>query len=209
MGKRKIRIFCCLQGGRRFLFSIFPFFRFSFLVLSAALSSGCILFVSVPPLEPLPQSKVVLHDVHYVHQQTNWDCGPACLTTMMRHYGSNLTLPEVTAQLKRADDGGTIIVEMIYGARNNGFRATLLEGSINELRRLILAGKPVILFLHYMPDITRRIGRRGHYVVAVGYDDGEREAVIHTGTTAFDTMSYRRLQLQWSRTGFLGLLVEK
>jgi len=179
------------------------------LLLLAMLAQGCSLFVSVPPLDPLPQTKVVLTDVEYTPQAGDTDCGPACLTTVMRHYGSNLTLEQVTSQLKQTDGGGTIFVEMLYGARKNGFKCTMVEGDINMLRRSILAGKPLILLLHPMPDIVRVIGRRGHYVVAVGYDDERREAVIHSGTTSFDTISYRQLQLEWSRANFLGLLVEK
>ena len=60
------------------------------------------------------------------------------------------------------------------------------------------------------PDFVRVLpSRRGHYVVAVGFDDDRRRAVIHTGSTAFDTMSYRELQLEWSRSDFLTLKLEK
>jgi|GEM_PF-6382760 len=179
------------------------------LLLLAMLTQGCSLFVSVPPLDPLPQTRVVLTNVEYTPQAGDTDCGPACLATVMRHLGSDRTLAQVTGQLKQTDGGGTIFVEMLYGARKNGFKCTMIEGDINTLRRGILAGKPLILLLHPMPDIVRVIGRRGHYVVAVGYDDERREAVIHSGTTPFDTISYRRLQLEWSRANFLGLFIEK
>ena len=128
----------------------------------------------------------------------------------MRYRGSDLTLKQVKAQLKRAKSGGTLFVEMIYGARKNGFTATWYrDGSINDLRRKLLAGKPLILMLHPMPDVVRHIGRRAHYVVAVGYDDDRREAILHSGRKAFAAMSYRRLQLEWSRTNFLTLMIEK
>ncbi len=182
----------------------------SAVILSAALCQGCALFVTVPPLDPLPQTKVTLRQVAYTPQEGQTDCGPACLTTLMRHCGSNLTLPDVKAQLKQTTGGGTLVVEMIYGARKNGFRVKMYEGGINDLRRRILAGRPLILMLHPMPAIVSITGkRRAHYVVAVGYDDGEREVILHSGDTPFDTMSYRQLQLQWGRADFLTLLVEK
>ena len=184
--------------------------RLTLLALLAVSCPGCALFVTVPPLDPLPKRKVRLEAVRYTPQTESWDCGPACLASVMRHHGSPLTLGQVKAQLKQRTGGGTIIVEMIYGARKNGFRCGMLDGGINTLRRSIHAGKPLILFIHPTPAIVKYTGRRrGHYVVAVGYDDDEREAIIHSGETAFDTMSYRQLQLQWGRADFLTLLIEK
>lgn len=180
------------------------------LALLAASSQGCALFITVPPLEPLPKREVVLRNVRYTPQEESWDCGPACLAAVMRYHGSPLTLEQVKGQLKQRAGGGTIIIEMIFGARKNGFRCTMIDGSLNVLRRTLHAGKPLILFLHPMPAIVRYTGRRrGHYVVAVGYNDDAREIIIHTGETAFDTMSYRQLQLQWGRADFLALLIEK
>ncbi len=184
--------------------------RLLLIALLAASGQGCALFTSVPPLDPLPKRKVILNAVRYTPQTESWDCGPACLTSVMRHHGSPLTLEQVKGQLKQRSGGGTIVVEMIFGARKNGFRCTMIDGSLNALRRSLLAGKPLILFLHPMPAVVAVTGRRrGHYVVAVGYDDDKREVVLHSGETAFDTMSYRRLQLQWGRADFLALLVEK
>ncbi len=178
-------------------------------LLGLACCPSCALFIAVPDLESLPQSRVVLEDVVYTPQEEHSDCGPACLTTVMRHLGSPITLAEVKQQLKQLDGGGTIIVEMIYGARKNGFRVRTYEGDINDLRRNLLARRPLVLMLHPLPDITRRMGRRGHYVVAVGFDDEKREVILHSGSKAFDTMSYRQLQLQWSRAKFLTLLIER
>jgi len=177
-------------------------------LLLGLLSQGCALFVAVPPLEPLPESRVVVR-MDYAPQTERWDCGPACLTSVMGHYGSTLTLDDVKGQLKQTDDGGTLVLEMIVGARLNGFHVQLSNGSLNELRRSLFDRKPLILFLHPSPDFVRVIGRRGHYVVAVGYDDDERHVILHSGDKAYDIMSYRQLQLQWGRASFIALLVEK
>ena len=68
--------------------------QFALAVLAAS-CPGCALFVSVPPLTPLPEPRAVLRDVAYVPQETDWDCGPASLTTVVRYYGSRIALPEV------------------------------------------------------------------------------------------------------------------
>ena len=179
-------------------------------VLVLALCPGCALFVDVPPLEPLPRRRVVLDTVEYTPQAAGWDCGPACLTAVMRYYGSPLTLDQVTGQLKQRSGGGIIVPEMLFGARENGFRCKMYEGDINDLRRRMLDGKPLILMLYPTPRTHRHdTDPRGHYVVAVGYDDRRREAIIHTGDRSFARMSYRRLQQQWSRARFRTFLIER
>ena len=180
------------------------------ILLVAALGQGCRMFVTVPPLEPLPKSSVILRDVEYTPQESSRDCGPACVTTLLRYHGSALTLPEVTSQLKQIKGGGVVPQEIIFYARKNGFHVNMPEGSINYLRRSIFAEKPLIIFLHPTPGIVKYTPwRRGHYAVAVGYDDGQRHIILHTGTESFDTLSYRGLQLEWGRANFFTLLIEK
>jgi ABC-type bacteriocin/lantibiotic exporter with double-glycine peptidase domain len=172
--------------------------------------AGCSWLVSVPPLDPLPHEVVLLRNVTYTPQTESWDCGPACLTTLMRHYGSDLTLPEVRKLLKQAKGGGVIALEMIYRARRLGFDIEMYEGDLNDLRRKIALGKPLILLLHPFHPAFKITGkRRAHYVVAVGYDDKRRRAILHTGRRSFVPVSYRRLQQQWRRTKFVALLVDK
>ena len=167
--------------------------------------SGCAMFTSVPPLEPLAKKQHTLYGVHYFPQKANWDCGPACLATVLRYYGTDITIEQLSAEMKQVN-GGTIPIEMIFTARKHGAKITMLEGNLNALRARIMGGDAPILFLHPMPRIVEYTGRRrGHWVVAVGFDDDKRQLVIHSGDTPYDTMSYRSVQLQWSRASFLML----
>ncbi|MFW6158525.1 MAG: C39 family peptidase [Planctomycetota bacterium] len=183
-----------------------------FLLLPAAvalLPAGCTT-VQVPPLEPLGKERAVLEPVRYIPQQESEDCAAACLTTVLRYHGSDLTLDDVDAGLKRVRDGGVIPAEIIYFARKQGYRVTLYGGGLNDLRRKVLAGKPLVLLVHDSPRPTRLLARRpGHYLVAVGFDDRDAEAVVHTGDRAFGRLSYATLHVRWKRSGFLTLLVER
>ena len=171
----------------------------------AALLAGC---VRVPPLDPLPKRRVVLRDVAYTPQEADDDCGVACLTTVLRYRGAGLDRATVSAGLKRAASGGVLPLEMLFFARKNGYHVALDNASINALRRRLLQGAPAVLLVHPEPTWLRWLfGGTGHYVVAVGYDDDEREVVLHTGDDAFDTMSYRTLQLEWGRSNFLAVFV--
>jgi len=177
-------------------------------LVSIACTSGCAIFTRVPPLEPLEQKQHTIYSVQYSPQKESWDCGPACLATVMTYYGTDVTLEQLSAEMKQVN-GGTIPIEMIYTARKHGAKVTMLEGNLSDLRARIMRGEAPILFLHPMPRIVEYTGRRrGHWVVAVGFDDVEREFTIHSGGTPYDTMSYRTLQLQWGRARFLMLSLE-
>jgi ABC-type bacteriocin/lantibiotic exporter with double-glycine peptidase domain len=182
--------------------------RLPFAALVLALCPGCTLFVSVPPLEPLPRFRFTLRRVACVPQESETDCGPAALATVLRYYGSRLTLDDLQAEMKERKGGGTTVVEMLFTARKHGFPIEMKRGDINQLRRSVLVGEPLILLLQPLPAVYEITGqRRAHYVVAVGYDDPAREVVLHNGDRAFARLSYNRLQIQWGRAGFLALLV--
>jgi hypothetical protein len=53
-------------------------------------------------------------------------CGPACLHGIYRHYGDNISLAQVAAELHRLDRGGTLDVFLANHALKRGYKVTLL-----------------------------------------------------------------------------------
>lgn len=52
-------------------------------------------------------------------------CGPACLQGVYRYYGEAVTLPDVAADLRMLDAGGTLDVFLANHALERGYRVTL------------------------------------------------------------------------------------
>ncbi len=52
-------------------------------------------------------------------------CGPACLHAVYRYYGESVTLPEVAADLRMLDAGGTLDVYLANHALARGYEVTL------------------------------------------------------------------------------------
>ncbi len=182
---------------------------FRLAIAVALLAAGCAT-VDVPELEPVGRERVVLDDVEYFPQRGDDDCGVACVTTVLRHLGSDLAFEQVDEELKRVEGGGVIPVEIVFFARMHGYRVTLLDSGLNDLRQRLTAGRPLILLLHYAPGATRRLtGQPGHYVVAVGFDDDAREVIVHSDTNSFQRKSYRSLQRRWSESDFLAIQIER
>ena len=55
-----------------------------------------------------------------VHQNGYKDCGPACLLSIMKYYGTNISLDEVSYAVKTNNDG-TNAYNLINGSRVFGF----------------------------------------------------------------------------------------
>jgi len=53
-------------------------------------------------------------------------CGPACLHGIYRHYGDDVPLAQVAAELHRLDSGGTLDVFLANHALKRGYNVTLL-----------------------------------------------------------------------------------
>jgi hypothetical protein len=53
-------------------------------------------------------------------------CGPACLHAIYRHYGDEIPLATIAAELRRLDRGGTLDVFLANHALKRGYRVTLL-----------------------------------------------------------------------------------
>ncbi|HEX5419959.1 MAG TPA: C39 family peptidase, partial [Gammaproteobacteria bacterium] len=52
-------------------------------------------------------------------------CGPACLHGIYRYYGDDVDLPQVSADLRMLDAGGTLDVFLANDALRRGYRVTL------------------------------------------------------------------------------------
>ncbi len=96
-----------------------------------------------------------------IEQHDEKDCGVACLKTIFRYYGSDISLEKL-----RRESGttvkGTSLLGLYQGANRNGFIADGLEGNSEELKEL---NRPVIL--HLTLD-----GNFEHYVVCFSYKKG-------------------------------------
>ena len=74
-----------------------------------------------PPARPIEPALGLTVD----QQPDDVTCGPACLHGVYRHYGDDITLSEVIADLKMLDAGGTLDVFLANHALRRGYRATL------------------------------------------------------------------------------------
>lgn len=130
--------------------------------------------------------------VPYV-RQVGPKCAAAALAMVLGYFGREVDQEALFAEL-RGGSRGVYIHRIPPAARRRGFAAHPHIGSLATLHRQLAAGAPVILFLTPMG--------MGHAVVAVGYDDGRDEFILHDPAAApLTRVSGARLERQWRESG--------
>lgn len=110
--------------------------------------------------------------IGFSHQFQTWNnCGPATLTTALSYYGRPERQAEAAAFLKPdGNDKNVSPDEMAAYVHQVGLEATVrVGGTLEDLKRLIANGFPVVVEKGFEPDADK--GWMGHYLLLTGYDD--------------------------------------
>ncbi len=109
-------------------------------------------------------------------QATNYTCGVAALQSVLMFYGDEFLESDLAKLLKANPQEGTAYAEMKRFSESKGYNVQVYKDmKVSELKELLDAGKPVICLIQAWPE--RKVNYKtdwddGHYVVAIGYDDG-------------------------------------
>ncbi|MBI5197294.1 MAG: C39 family peptidase [Nitrospirae bacterium] len=159
---------------------------------------------------PEPQSDFMAPSIHRVsgvpfYPQEDFQCGPASLASLLNFGGENAEPGEIARQIDVERLGGSLPLDLeLYARRfesSGSRRVRVTRDDPDVLKRQIDAGRPVILFL----DLGFWAWRKGHFIVAVGYDDVKRQAFAHSGREPASEIPYDTLFRQWARTGYWSL----
>ena len=109
-------------------------------------------------------------------QATNYTCGVAALQSVLMFYGDEFLESDLAKLLKANPQEGTAYAEMKRFSESKGYNVQVYKDmKVSDLKKLLDAGKPVICVIQAWPE--RKVNYKtdwddGHYVVAIGYDDG-------------------------------------
>lgn len=138
------------------------------------------------------------------YANTSDQCGPAALASVLSFWGARADPAALRPELYRRSLGGSLPVDLTLAARRRGFRAEMYQGSLEDLRRRIDQGRPVLAFL----NVWLRHLPQGHFVVVTGYDDARGGVYVHDGRRRDRFLRYSRLESAWSKTRRWTLIVE-
>ncbi|OPY15424.1 MAG: Peptidase C39 family protein [Syntrophus sp. PtaU1.Bin005] len=143
---------------------------------------------------------IVINGVPFVKQEP-LKCGPAALASVLMFYGHPESADDIATEVYSAKLRGTLISDMENFARSRNFKTALGQGTVDQLKQYLDAGKPVIVAV----DTGFWRISKPHYLLVYGY--GESGIVAHSGTEPSQIYSYSKFQRLWNKTGCTFLVV--
>ena len=175
-----------------------------FLLAVGAALTGCASFAPQTTqlrdtLPPKLHDYVELKDVPFF-PQSDYQCGPAALATVLNANGVKVTPDELVPEVYLPARKGSLQIEMLAAARRHGLVAYQLAPSLSDLMREVAAGNPVI-------ELQKAgWGDSWHYAVVIGYDYYWGKLYMRSGTTERDVMPFFFHEFVWSRGGYWAMV---
>lgn len=142
----------------------------------------------------------VIPSVPFVKQDTQY-CGPASLSTVLSYYGDPVDQHAIGHAVYMKKINGTLITDLQNFAGSRGFKTKIGQGSIQDLKSLILQNRPVIVLV----DFGFWVMSTSHYLVIYGFN-GEG-FIAHDGFEASKIFRYEKFQKIWEKLGSSYLLI--
>ena len=131
-----------------------------------------------------------------------YQCGPASLAGVLNFYGEGVTPDEIAEAIFRKHIRGTVTLDMVLYARNKGFSAKWYSGSVDDIRRSVDQGVPLIV----MVDFGFANVINNHYMVVVGY--GPKGVIAHSAKMPEELTTWKHFLKRWDRTQRWTLRIE-
>ena len=145
---------------------------------------------------------VLIEGVPFFPQEKHY-CGPASLAAVMSYYGFTVSQEEVAEETYLPNLQGTLPLDLLLYAKERNFQTTSYRGDMDDVKKQLALGRPVILFL----NLGLSIAPKGHYIVAIGYDESSSSIIAHSGRKRAVPITYKKLERSWSKTGYTTLLI--
>src|SRR5262249_45038172 len=132
--------------------------------------------------------------------QSDYECGPAALATVMVAAGVKVTPEELVPEVYLPERKGSLQVEMLAAPRRHGLVSYQPAPSYADLLREVAAGTPVI--------VLQKLGIAGgwHYAVVVGYDFENATLQLRSGRDERQELSFAMNEAAWRRSGYWAMV---
>lgn len=137
------------------------------------------------------------------YPQEDYQCGPASLASVMNYWGVSITPEEIAKQIYSQSAGGTLNIDMVLYAQARGLESSHYKGGLDDLRKKIDSGQPIIVLVDYGFSIVQA----NHFMVVIGYN--EHGVVVNSGRHEKKFISMDDFLKLWERTKFWTLLIKK
>ena len=168
------------------------------LLLLIAFLTSC---AAVPSVRESGPSRSI-EDVPFYPQEM-YQCGPASLAGVLNSWGVSVSPEEIADEVYSRSAKGTLNVDLVFYAERLGLKASHYRGSIEDLRKKIDSGFPLVV----MVDYGFWVYEQNHFMTVLGYDG--TGVVVHSGKERGKHVPLGSFLKSWKRTGYWTLLVTK
>ena len=165
----------------------------AFIVIAVSLISGCVFKANQSELN----ARYVNLKSTPFFPQSDYQCGPAALSTLLVSSGVQVTPNSLVAKVYIPKRKGSLQIEMIAATREYGRVPYLLNPVFSNIVDELHQGRPVLVF----QNLGWRIKPVWHYAVVIGYDPDAEELLLRSGTTANKRLSVNKFMRSWQRAG--------
>jgi ABC-type bacteriocin/lantibiotic exporter with double-glycine peptidase domain/predicted small secreted protein len=146
---------------------------------------------------------ILVRDVPYVAQELETECGAAALS-MVVSYWTGLVPRSIVAHFRPVPERGIAAGRLRDYARERGLAAFVIEGTFEDLKRELAAGRPVLVGLS-KPQRKDRV--LDHYEVVVGLHRDRRLVVTLDPSEGWRQNTVEGFYREWKLAGFVAIVV--
>jgi ABC-type bacteriocin/lantibiotic exporter with double-glycine peptidase domain len=162
-------------------------FAIGALAVLALAISGC---STLKPLQH-PQKLVLIEKVPFYPEDRYW-CGPASLAGVMNYWRESPVPETIADKIYSPSAQGSLMSDLVWYAREQGFSARVESGSIRDLKRSIRQEIPPIVFVRQ----STLLGNYDHFMVVVGYTSNG--FVVNSGKKEKYLIEWSSFEKLWS-----------
>lgn len=141
--------------------------------------------------------RALLDDVPF-HGQRDYQCGPASLAMVLQSSGVDVDVDTLIPQVFLPGREGSVQPEMLATVRRHGRVGFVIDGRFESLFEELAAGNPVVV----MQNLSLPTWPMWHYAVAIGYDLGDKNMIVHSGMEPARLESFKRFDSTWARSEY-------
>jgi len=135
--------------------------------------------------------------------QTEHQCGPAALATVLQFYDLDVLPEQLIPLLYIPEREGSLQIEMAAAARSFGMLPYPLEPRLGDLLTEVAAGNPVLV----MQNLGFGWWPQWHYAVVIGYDVAASQIILRSGTTERWQSPFETFAKTWERAEHWALAI--
>lgn len=159
---------------------------------------------SCATLDNIPESTQphIIENVPFYPQKT-YQCGPASLAGVLNYWEINVSPNDIVEETYSKSAKGTLNIDMVLYAQGKGLNAIQYKGDMEDLKKNIDLGYPLIVLVDYGFSIYQV----NHFMVVIGYN--EHGVIVNSGKDKGKFIAEKDFIKTWGKTNYWTLLIKK